>query len=471
MSNANLADFGMIGMAVMGRNLSFNILDNGFTLAGYNREPEMLASAVAESGGRIVPAKTYPEFVAALKRPRRIMMMIKAGKPVDMVLGSLLEILEPDDIVIDGGNSWYQDTERRVKLAAEKGVHFFGVGVSGGEDGARHGPALMPGGDAEAYGRIQAVFEAIAAKTDAGPCVSYIGRGGSGHFVKMVHNGIEYADMQFIAEAYDLLKRAAGLDAEQLANVFDSYNKGPLESFLIELSAHIFRRRNARGGHEVDMVLDKAGQKGTGRWTARMALELGVAVPSIAAAIDARVLSSMKAERIHAEPLLTGPDSYAPIAAEAFVPVLAGALEAAKIGAYAQGMALIAAGSKHHDWGIDLRAVAGIWQGGCIIRARFLNTIIKAYTKNATLPNLMLDDGVRARLNATHPQLRQVINEGVRRGIPVGGLAASLAYYDSYRTARLPQNLTQAQRDAFGAHTYRHLDNPDGPPIHTAWLT
>ena len=464
------AQFGMIGMAVMGRNLSFNIADHGFSIVGYNRKPELLDSAVAESDGKIIPGKTFEEFVSKLERPRKIMMMIKAGKPVDMVLGSLAPLLEEGDIVIDGGNSWYEDTQRREKMMAEQSLRFFGVGVSGGEDGARHGPALMPGGDKEAYEHIKPVFEAIAAKTESGACVTYIGKDGAGHFVKMVHNGIEYADMQFIAEAYDLMARVAGMEPPAIAETFDAWNKGPLESFLIEITGKIFGVADPNGGWLIDRVLDKAGQKGTGRWTAQVALELGIPIPSIAAAIDARVLSSMKKQRIAAEPLLEGVKGVAPVDAAMFVAELQEALEAAKVIAYAQGMSLIAEGSRANDWGCDLKEIARIWKGGCIIRARFLDTIMKAYERNPELANLMIDDPVRVRLNALHTSLRSVVGVALAHGIPVPGLASSLSYFDSYRTANLPQNLVQAQRDAFGAHTYQRKDDADGPFVHTDWI-
>ena len=464
------ANFGMIGMAVMGKNLSFNIADHGFTIAGYNREPATLEAAVAESGGRIVPAKSYPAFVGLLERPRRIMMMIKAGKPVDMVLDEVAPLLDEGDIVIDGGNSWFQDTRRRQKAMSRQGVRFFGVGVSGGEDGARHGPSLMPGGDEKAYAHIEPVFQAIAAKTESGPCVTYVGKDGAGHFVKMVHNGIEYADMQLIAEGYDLMARAAGMEPAAIGEAFATYDEGPLKSFLIEITAKIFAKQDGAGRHLVDDVLDKAGQKGTGRWTAQVALDLGVPVPSIAAAIDARVLSSMKSERQQASGHLRGPAAGSELDRATFLKTLERALEAAKIISYAQGMALIDAGSAEYDWGIDDEEIARIWKGGCIIRARLLDTIMQAYDADPGLVNLMRAPGLGARLVELAPALREVVATGQARGIPVHGLASSLAYLDSYRTARLPQNLTQAQRDAFGAHTYQRKDDPEGPSVHTDWL-
>jgi 6-phosphogluconate dehydrogenase len=465
------AQFGMIGMAVMGSNLALNILDHGFRVAGYNREPEMLDAAVARSDGRIRPAKSYPAFVGMLERPRRIMMMIKAGKPVDMVLDELAPLLDEGDIVIDGGNSWFEDTRRRQTKMARHGIHFFGAGVSGGEDGARHGPSLMPGGDAAAYDHVKPVFEAIAAKTDAGACVTHVGPDGAGHFVKMVHNGIEYADMQLIAEAYDLMAGALGMAPPAIHETFSKWNEGPLESFLIEITARIFGVSDGADGWLVDQVLDKAGQKGTGRWTAKVALDLGVPIPTIAAAIDARVLSSMKAERGAAAPRFTGPsDAGVETVPPTFLATLEAALEAAKIISYAQGIDLIAAGSKEYDWGVDMKEIARIWKGGCIIRARFLDTIMRAFDATPDLVNLMMAPDVSARLQALAAPLREVVIAGQSRGIPVHAFASSLAYFDSYRTADLPQNLTQAQRDAFGSHTYKRKDDPEGESVHTDWL-
>ncbi len=471
MSN-DKAQFGMIGMAVMGRNLAFNLLDHGISVAAYNLEPEMTDSAVADSGGKLVGTKSLEELVGALEKPRKIMMMIRAGKPVDIVLDKLRPLLEPGDIVIDGGNSWYEDTRRREKSAAEDGIRFFGVGVSGGEEGARHGPSMMPGGDPEAYQLIEPILTAIAARSDSGACVTYIGPDGAGHFVKMVHNGIEYADMQFIAEAYDVLKTVGGLDPAGLAEVFSQWNKGPLESFLIEITAKIFTVRDPKGnGFLVDAVLDKAGQKGTGRWTAQVAIEHGVPIPSIVAAIDARVLSSLKSERVHASEVLSGPPAPPrPKDAKAIAAKVHDALYAAKVVAYAQGMSLIRQMSETHGWSIDLREVARIWKGGCIIRARFLDTIMKACEKGRDLPNLLLDDELQKGVESRQQAWRDVVGMAQQAGIPVPGMASGLAYYDSYRSARLPQNLTQAQRDAFGSHTYQRLDDAEGPFVHTDWL-
>ena len=466
----DLRQFGMIGMAVMGRNLALNLLDHGVSVAAYNLEPEMTDSAVAESGGKLLGTKSLEELVASLERPRRIMMMIRAGKPVMIVMNQLQPLLQPGDIVIDGGNSFFEDTRRREKQYAERGLKFFGSGVSGGEDGARHGPSLMPGGDKDAWAQIEPIFEAIAAKTDSGPCVAYCGPDGAGHFVKMVHNGIEYADMQFIAEAYDILSRVGGMSPGQLSDVFAEYNRGPLESFLIEITAKILAVEDG-DGFLVDAVLDQAGQKGTGRWTAQVAIEHGVPIPSITAAIDARVLSSRKAERVQASRVLSGPP---PVAHEAETAALVAdvqdALYAAKIVAYAQGMDLIARLSAEHEWNIDLSEMARIWKGGCIIRARFLDTIMSAFSAKPDLPNLLLDPTLREAVQSRQATWRRVVGLAQSAGIPVGGMASGLAYFDSYRTAELPQNLTQAQRDAFGSHTYQRKDDPTGPFVHTDWL-
>jgi 6-phosphogluconate dehydrogenase len=462
------AQFGVIGLAVMGRNLALNVLDHGFSVAAWNLEPEVTAAFVAENP-RVRGVKTLAELVASLERPRRILMMIKAGAPVDMTLEKLAPLLEEGDIVIDGGNSWFQDTRRREEAYRAKKLSFVGVGVSGGEDGARFGPSMMPGGSKAAYERLSPVLEAIAAKTDSGPCVTYIGPDGAGHFVKMVHNGIEYGDMQLIAEAYDVLARIGGLSSAQLADVFAEWNRGLLESFLIEITARIFTVADPSGGGPlVEQVLDKAGQKGTGKWTAQVALDLAVPIPTIAAAIDARVLSSMKDERVAAAARLSGPPGVA--APKTLVDDVRDALYAAKICSYAQGMSLIRAGATEYEWGIDLGAVAKIWKGGCIIRARFLDSIRRAYEREPALANLLLDDEFARTLAQSQTSWRRVVGLATAAGIPVPAMSGSLAYFDSYRTARLPQNLTQAQRDAFGSHTYQRSDSPEKGFVHTDWL-
>jgi len=468
------SDFGMIGLGVMGENLALNIEDHGFSVAVWNREPDRVDQFITRNQGKkFTGTKSLEEFVQALSRPRRIMMMIKAGAPVDMTIDKLLPILEPGDIVIDGGNSWFKETQEREKRVSAKQLHFVGSGVSGGEDGARFGPSLMPGGTRESWEAIKPVFEAIAARSDSGPCVTYCGTDGAGHFVKMVHNGIEYGDMQLIAEAYDLLRRGLGFDANQIAAVFGEWNRGPLESFLIEITAKILTKRDPETGEPlVDKILDKAGQKGTGKWTAQVALDLAVPIPTIAAAIDARVMSSMKDERLAAANLLDGPVGVEGRTNEiaAFVSDVHDALYAAKICSYAQGMALIQAGSREWKWNIDMREIARIWKAGCIIRARFLDSIMRAYERRADLPNLLLDDAFRSDLAKGQPAWRRSVAFAQTNGIATPAFSASLAYFDSYRTANLPQNLTQAQRDYFGAHTYQRNDQgKDAPFVHTEW--
>lgn len=465
------SDFGVIGLAVMGRNLALNIEEHGFSVRGWNLETDVTDKFLAENAGKkLTGAHTLQEFVAGLAKPRRILIMIKAGAPVDMTLDKLAPLLEPGDVVIDGGNSWFQDTRRREEAYRAKGLSFVGMGVSGGEEGARHGPSLMPGGSAEGYETLRPVLEAIAAKTDSGPCVTHCGPDGAGHFVKMVHNGIEYGDMQLIAEAYAILNHVGGLDAGALASVFQKWNEGPLESFLIEITAQIFGVKDAETGLPlVDLVEDRAGQKGTGKWTAQVALDLGVVVPTIAAAIDARVMSSLKDERVAATKILDGP---APTVAEDLVDAVHDALYAAKVCSYAQGMNLIRAAGEAYKWPIDLAEMGRIWKGGCIIRARFLDYIMLAYRRNPALANLLVDDEFAARLGAAQLQerWRRVVSLAQQNGVPVPALSASLAYYDAYRSPRLPQNLTQAQRDAFGAHTYQRTDKPALGFIHTDWL-
>jgi 6-phosphogluconate dehydrogenase len=468
------ADFGMIGLAVMGRNLALNIQDHGFSVAVWNLETPVMEAFVAENAGKpFVGTKTLAEFVAALEKPRRIMMMIKAGKPVDAVLEQLKPLLEKDDIVIDGGNTHFEETRRREEDLRKLGVSFVGMGVSGGEEGARRGPSLMPGGSEAGWKRLQPVLEGIAAKTDSGPCVTHVGPDGAGHFVKMVHNGIEYGDMQLIAEAYDVLSRALGMSAPEIGAVFDRWNEGPLSSFLIELTGKVLKVKDPETGKPlVDLVLDKAGQKGTGKWTAEIALDLGISIPTITAAIDARVLSSMKEQRVAASTKIRGVTAPAGGAddKQALVAAVHDALLCAKICSYAQGLQLIEAGSRQYRWGINLKEIARIWKGGCIIRAKLLDDIMRAYERNPTLANLLLDDQFESRVFAAQPAWRRAVALAQGFGIPVPAFSASLAYFDSYRTARLPQNITQAQRDAFGAHTYERLDRPGAPAVHTEWL-
>ncbi|MGI8997428.1 MAG: NADP-dependent phosphogluconate dehydrogenase [Pyrinomonadaceae bacterium] len=470
------AQFGIIGLAVMGANLALNIADHDFTVAVWNREAEGTDAFinVYNDGGQFTPTKTLEAFVACLERPRRIMMMIKAGAPVDEMIGRLQPLLEADDIIIDGGNSWFKDTQARGERLKGSGINFFGTGVSGGEEGARRGPSLMPGGDREAYESLRPIFQPIAAQTDSGACVTYVGPGGAGHFVKMVHNGIEYGDMQLIAEAYDVLRRAAGMEAAELADTFAQWNRGRLESFLIEITARIFTVKDEETGEPlVDLVLDKAGQKGTGKWTAQVALDLGVSIPTIAAAIDARVMSSIKDERLAASRELGEPTATSVRAATSerrkLIAAVRDALYASKICSYAQGMNLIRAGSDENGWNIDLREIARIWKGGCIIRARFLNDIMAAYERKPALGNLLLDEKFRRDVREAQAAWRYTVTTAQSLGIAVPAMSASLAYFDAYRTANLPQNLTQAQRDFFGAHTYERTDKSGQGFIHTDW--
>ena len=473
-STNNTAQFGIIGLGVMGQNLALNVEDHGRTVAVWNLEPEWVDRFVSANAGRkIIGTKTLPGFIAALEKPRRILMMIKAGDPVDQMLQKLAPLLSPGDIVIDGGNSFFKDTQRREADWRSKDLNFFGMGVSGGEEGARHGPSLMPGGSRDAYEHVKDTLEAIAAKSDSGPCVTYVGPDGAGHFVKMVHNGIEYGDMQLIAEAYDLMRKALGLSAGEIAEVFSTWNRGLLDSYLIQITSEVLRVTDPDSGKPlVDMILDKAGQKGTGKWTAQVALDLGIAIPTIAAAIDARVLSSMKDERVVAA------KQYGRVQQQqysgdrnAFLEAIKNALYAAKICSYAQGMSLIRAGSEEYKWNINLRETARIWKAGCIIRAKLLDSIMQAFDRRADLSNLLLDAKFQADVVAAAPQWRQVVATAATLGIPIPAMSASLAYFDSYTSAQLPQNLTQAQRDYFGAHTYQRADRANAPFVHTDWQT
>ncbi|HEY0590622.1 MAG TPA: NADP-dependent phosphogluconate dehydrogenase [Thermoanaerobaculia bacterium] len=465
------ADIGVVGLGVMGESLALNLDDHGARVAVWNLEREWVDRFLAEnSGRRFAGTKTFGDLVASLDRPRRVLIMIKAGEPVDQTLAALLPLLDPEDIVIDGGNSHYLDTERRLKTAAARGVRYVGCGVSGGEGGARYGPSLMPGGDASAWPSLRPLFESIAAKSEFGPCAAWMGAGGAGHFVKMVHNGIEYADMQAIAEAYDLLRRCGGLDAGQLAAVFASWNEGELESFLLEVTTKIFRARDPETGRPlVDLIVDEAGQKGTGRWTAEVALERGVAAPTIAEAVFARIVSSAKAQRVAASSILAGPKPrVAADAADAVAAEARAALLGTRICAYAQGFALIAAASAENGWGVDLREVARVWTAGCIIRARLLRHVIAAFEEEPAARNVMLHGSIAELLLEAQRGWRAGLARFQANGIPAPTISSALAYYDAYRTAALPQNLTQAQRDYFGAHGYRRVDRP-GETVHTEW--
>ncbi len=466
------SQFGIIGLGTMGRNLALNVESRRYRVAVWNLEPEWVKDFLeAHPGAAFEGTTTFEAFTAALERPRRIMMMIPAGKPVDATIQKLLPLLDRGDVVIDGGNSWFEDTQRREAELRPAGIHFVGCGVSGGEEGARHGPSLMPGGPNEAWPIIRDVLEAISAKTEAGPCVTHVGPDGSGHFVKMVHNGIEYGDMQLLAESWDVMRRGLGMTAPQTADVFDAWNSGPLESFLAELSGRVCRTLDPETGQPlVDVVLDKAGQKGTGRQTSQVALDLGVAIPTISAAIDARVLSSLKAERVEAAGQLSGPapaDVYFGEDPKQVVSDLHDALFAARVCAYAQGMALIRAGSDRYKWNVDLAEIGRIWKGGCIIRARLLDPVRHAFGKDPSLVNLLRDPALGDAVEAAQAGWRRTVARAAHAGLPLGAHATALSYFDAYRSARLPQNLTQAQRDAFGAHTYERIDKPGA--VHSEW--
>jgi 6-phosphogluconate dehydrogenase len=471
------AQVGMIGLAVMGENLARNIERNGYSVAVYNRppskeEPDRVTKFMEENAGKqFIGTRTPEDFVKALERPRKIILLVKAGDPVDWTINQIKPYLEQGDIIIDGGNSYFMDTARREQQLKGEGFYFIGSGVSGGEKGALWGPSLMPGGDREAYEKIRPIWEAIAAKVDDGPCVTYIGPGGAGHYVKMVHNGIEYGDMQLIAESYDMMRRVLGMSADEMADVFDEWNRGDLESFLIEITAKILRVKDPETGKPlVDLILDKAGQKGTGKWTSEIALDLGVITPTIDAAVDSRNISSRKEERVEASKEIGGPSGggYTGDRKE-MIAAIHDALYASKICSYAQGMNLIKAGSDNFNWGINLGECARIWKGGCIIRARFLGKIKQAYDRRPDLPSLLLDPDFNAYIQGAQSNWRRAVTSAMQAGIPVPGMSASIGYFDSYRTAELPLNLTQAQRDFFGSHTYVRADRPQEGAIHTEW--
>ncbi len=465
--------FGLIGLGVMGQNFVLNVERNGFGVAVYNRTAQATKEYVegVAAGKNITPTFSLEEFVDSLERPRKIMLLVKAGAPVDENIKQLLPLLDKDDLIIDGGNSYFLDTERRARELEEKGFNFFGMGVSGGEEGALWGPSLMPGGSLNAYKEVESIMNAVAAKAeeDGEPCVAYIGPGGSGHFVKMIHNGIEYGDMQLIAESYDLLKSSLGLTAQEFHDIFTEWNRGELSSFLIEVTANVFKKMDDETGKPlVDCILDKAGQKGTGKWMSINALDLGVAIPTITAAVDGRVLSSQKDERMSAAKLLSGPTGgEEKLSPQNLINAVRDALYVSKICSYAQGMSLLKRASDTYNYNLDLGRIAKIWRAGCIIRARFLNEITNAYDRNRDLPNLLIDEEFRKTLHDLQESWRSVVMCAVRLGIPMPAMSASLAYFDTYRSERLPANLIQAQRDFFGAHTFERTDK-DGI-FHADW--
>jgi len=462
------ADIAVVGLAVMGQNLILNMNDHGFVVCAYNRTVEKVDEFLANGakGTKVIGAKSLTDMVLKLKSPRIIMLMIRAGQAVDIFIKNLLEMLANSDVIIDGGNSDYKDTERRFSLCQEKGVHFMGVGVSGGEEGARFGPSIMPGGDKKAWPYLMNIFQSISAKVDGEPCCNWVGSGGAGHYVKMVHNGIEYGDMQLIAEAYHLMKNVLGLTPKEMSKVFADWNKAELDSFLIEITAKILDFED-KNGALVERIRDSAGQKGTGKWTAMSALDIGIPVTLIAESVFARFLSSLKEERVSASKSLRGPKYQFKGDKKKFLDNLRKALYASKIVSYAQGFMLLRNASDQFNWKLRYGNIALMWRGGCIIRSKFLGDIKKAFDK-ADLKNLLLDNFFREEIDKCQDGWRSTICEGTMAGIPVPALSAALSFYDGYRTANLPANLIQAQRDYFGAHTYELLDSP-GQFHHTNW--
>ncbi len=467
----NRADIGLIGLAVMGQNLVLNMEDHGFRVAVYNRTQQKTEAFLAGPAAdrEIVGTDSLEALVDALARPRRVMLMVQAGHAVDAVLDQLTPLLEEGDIVIDGGNSYFEDTVRREAAMRERGLRFMGTGVSGGEEGARHGPSIMPGGPSAAWDHVKPILQAIAAEVDGVPCCDWLGEDGAGHYVKMVHNGIEYGDMQLIAEAYDLLRRGVGLEPWALHDVFSDWNEGELDSYLIEITRDILGTYDEAGKLVLDVILDAAGQKGTGRWTAVDALEHGIPVTLITEAVFARSLSALKDARVAASKELSGPSAHFEGEVDAFVADVGRALYAAKITSYAQGFMLLSSTAEERGWSLDLGKVATLWRGGCIIRSRFLNDIRDAYEADPSLGNLLLAPYFRDAVVSAQDAWRRVIAEGVRLGIPMPAFSAALAFFDGYRSARLPANLIQAQRDYFGAHTFERVDRPRGEFQHVDW--
>ncbi len=464
-------NIGVVGVGVMGRSLALNFESKGFSVSLYDVSKERINQIISlEKKERLVGTYSLEEFVASLEKPRKIMLMVQAGSVTDQVIDSLIPLLDEKDILIDGGNTYYTDTVRRSQLVEQHGIHFIGTGVSGGEEGALKGPSIMPGGQKEAYELVKPIFEKIAAQVNGEPCTTYIGPDGSGHYVKMVHNGIEYGDMQLICEAYSLLKDVLGLDAKQLHSVFKEWNEGELDSYLIEITADIFTKIDEETGEPlVDLILDTAGQKGTGKWTSKSSLDLGVPLPVITESVFARFLSAMKKERVKASKILSGPSQTKfTDDKDAFIEEIRKALYFSKVLSYAQGFAQLKAMSEEHQWDLQYGEIAKIFRGGCIIRAAFLQNITDAFSKDAELPNLLLDPYFEKIAKEYQQSLRKVLSMAISHGIPVPGFASAISYYDSYRSERLPANLLQAQRDYFGAHTYKRIDKEG--IFHTNWI-
>jgi 6-phosphogluconate dehydrogenase len=465
-------DIGLIGLAVMGQNLVLNMNDRGYRVAVFNRTVSKVDDFIGQeaAGTRVVGTRSLAELVEALKRPRRVMLMVKAGETVDQMIEALLPHLDESDIVIDGGNSHFPDTNRRTKALAERGILFVGTGVSGGEEGARHGPSIMPGGNPAAWPHVKEIFQSIAAKVDGGtPCCDWVGEDGAGHYVKMIHNGIEYGDMQLICEAYHLLREGLGLRSDELHEVFADWNRGELDSFLIEITSEIFTKKDDDGTPLIDRILDTAGQKGTGKWTVVSALDLGMPVTLIGEAVFGRCLSALKDERVEASKLLSGPAVAPSSDRKPFIEDVRRALYCSKVVSYAQGYMLLREAAREHDWHLNLGGIALMWRGGCIIRSRFLGKIKEAFDRNPTLKNLLIDEFFRSILNEYQSSWRRAVIRAIEHGVPTPAFSTALAFYDGYRTERLPANLLQAQRDFFGAHTYERTDRPRGEFFHTNW--
>jgi 6-phosphogluconate dehydrogenase len=466
------ADIALIGLAVMGQNLILNMNDHGFTVVAFNRTVSKVDEFLNNEakGTKVLGAHSIQEMVAQLKKPRRVMMLVKAGKAVDDFIEQLLPHLEAGDIIIDGGNSLFQDTIRRTKYVESKGLLYIGTGVSGGEEGARRGPSIMPGGSPAAWPHVKPIFQAVSAKvTDGSPCCDWVGEGGAGHYVKMTHNGIEYGDMQLICEAYNLMKTGLGLTAPQMHEVLAEWNKGELDSYLIEISRDILAYKDTDGSALVEKILDTAGQKGTGKWTVISSQELGIPITLMAEAVYARCVSAMKEERVAAAKKLKGPKPTIKGDQKKFIEAIRQALYASKIVSYAQGYMLMRAAAKEYSWNLNYGGIALMWRGGCIIRSAFLGKIKEAFDKNPKLSNLMLDPFFRKAIKDCQRSWRAVVAMAAKKGIPVPAFSTALAFYDSYRSERLPANLLQAQRDYFGAHTYERVDKPRGEFFHTNW--
>jgi len=487
------SDIGLVGLAVMGQNLALNIADHGFTISVYNRttsKTDAFVSAHPDTPGGLVGTATLEEFIGSLKKPRKIIILVQAGRATDAVIDGLVPLLDKDDIIIDGGNSLYEDTIRREKELKEKNIRFIGSGVSGGEEGARFGPSLMPGGDPSSWEELKPIWEAVAAKVDPEtgkplegaapgkpveggvPCTTYIGANGAGHYVKMVHNGIEYGDMQLICEAYNILRYGVGLSVDELQKVFTEWNEGDLDSFLIEITGNILGFKDPDTGQPmVDIIMDRAGQKGTGKWTIMSALNMGIPCSTMSEAVFARCISAIKTERVEASKVLKGPETTTLSGSkEEWIQAVRDALYASKVCSYAQGFALMRAAAAEYDWKLDYGEIAKIFRGGCIIRARFLQRITDAFEKNPDLPNLLLDPYFKEVVETTQSNWRKVVSQAALAGIPIPAYAASLAYFDSYRAERLPANLLQAQRDYFGSHTYERTDREPGKFYHLDWV-